>query len=136
MKCEKYNIIWWKFKFTSKCTYKNQEKFAYGGKKRSQNLYIIMRTSVELFKSVILRTKSFKVFILLILVISCLIIQLNNDNENIIDNKINEDENSLFDDHDDYEKPGLEIDLNNPYAGITKDESSSNDAKVSQIFQK
>lgn len=88
-----------------------------------------MRTSVELFKSVILRTKSFKVFILLILVISCLIIQLNNNNENIIDNKISEDENSLFDDHDDYEKPGLEIDLNNPYAGITKDESSSNDAK-------
>ena len=105
-------------------------------KKKSQNLYIIMRTSVELFKSVILRTKSFKVFILLILVISCLIIQLNNNNENIIDNKISEDENSLFDDHDDYEKPGLEIDLNNPYAGITKDESSSNDAKVSQIFQK
>ena len=105
-------------------------------KKKSQNLYIIMRTSVELFKSVILRTKSFKVFILLILVISCLIIQLNNNNENIIDNKLSEDENSLFDDHDDYEKPGLEIDLNNPYAGITKDESSSNDAKVSQIFQK
>ena len=105
-------------------------------KKKSQNLYINMRTSVELFKSVILRTKSFKVFILLILVISCLIIQLNNNNENIIDNKISEDENSLFDDHDDYEKPGLEIDLNNPYAGITKDESSSNDAKVSQIFLK
>ena len=105
-------------------------------KKKSKNLFIIMRTSVELFKSVILRTKSFKVFILLILVISCLIIQLNNNNENIIDNKISEDENSLFDDHDDYEKPGLEIDLNNPYAGITKDESSSNDAKVSQIFQK
>ena len=95
-----------------------------------------MRASIELFKSVILRTKSFKVFILLILVISCLIIQLNNNNENINDNKISEDENSLFDDHDDYEKPGLEIDLNNPYAGITKDESSSNDAKVSQIFLK
>ena len=96
-----------------------------------------MRTSVELFKSVILRTKSFKVFILLILVISCLIVQLNNNNENIIDNKIlNEDENSLFDDHDDYEKPGLEIDLNNPYAGISKDESSSNDDKVSQIIPK
>ena len=56
---------------------------------------------------------------------------VDNNNENIIDNKISEDENSLFDDHDDYEKPGLEIDLNNPYAGINKDESSSNDAKVS-----
>ena len=92
-----------------------------------------MRASVELFKSVILRTKSFKVFILLILVISCLIIQLNN-NENIIDKKISEDENSLFDDHDDYEKPGLEIDQN-PYAELTKEESLSNDETVSQNIQ-
>ena len=82
-----------------------------------------MRTSVELFKSVILRTKSFKVFILLILIISCIIIQLNN-NENIIDKKISEDENSLFDD-DEAEKPGLEID-HNPYAEITKEETFSN----------
>ena len=53
------------------------------------NRSLFTKKNLELFKSVILRTKSFKAFILIILLISCIFLQNNNTPYTIEDQQIN-----------------------------------------------